>query len=94
MALVKRVELSKLAIKQIRKLPKEIVFSFQQWVLDVEAQGLEEVRKIPGYHDEPLKGSMWGLRSVRLSRAYRAYYRVDHDQVRFVKVERIDKHEY
>ena len=33
--------------------------------------GLEEVRKVPGYHDEPLKGDQAGERSIRLSRSYR-----------------------
>lgn len=88
------VELSTLTKKQLKKLPIHIVVSFQNWVEDVETRGLEEVRKTPGYHDEPLKGELKGLRSVRLSRAYRAYYRVEGSTVQFVSVERIDKHEY
>lgn len=44
------------------------------WALAVETYGLEEVRKVPGYHDEPLKGKRAGQRSIRLSRAYRAIY--------------------
>lgn len=88
------VELSTLAKKQLRKLPTHIVVSFQNWVEDVEERGLEEVQKVPGYHDEPLRGELRGLRSIRLSRAYRAYYRIVDEAVRFVRVERIDKHEY
>lgn len=88
------VELSSLVKKQLKKLPVHIVVSFQNWVEDVEERGLEEVRKIPGYHDEPLRGELKGLRSIRLSRGYRAYYRIVDDQVTFVNVERIDKHEY
>jgi len=42
------------------------------WVAAVELDGVEEVRKAPGYHDEPLKGSRAGQRSIRLSRSYRA----------------------
>lgn len=71
-----------------------IVINFQNWVEDVEARGLDEVRKIPGYHDEPLKGALKGFRSIRLSRGYRAYYQVIEGAVKFVSVERIDKHEY
>jgi len=88
------VELSALVRKQLKKLPIHIVVSFQNWVEDVEERGLEEVRKIPGYHDEPLRGELKGLRSIRLSRGYRAYYRIIDGQVQFVNVERIDKHEY
>jgi proteic killer suppression protein len=56
--------------------------------------GLEEVRKVPGYHDEPLKGSRQGQRSIRLNRAYRAIYVVVQDDVQFVSVEEVNKHEY
>ncbi|MBX3020551.1 MAG: type II toxin-antitoxin system mRNA interferase toxin, RelE/StbE family [Bdellovibrionales bacterium] len=92
--MINSVELSSLAQKQLKKLPMHIVVSFQNWVEDVEERGLEEVRKIPGYHDEPLRGELKGLRSIRLSKAYRAYYRVVDGAIRFVNVERIDKHEY
>jgi proteic killer suppression protein len=49
---------------------------------------------IPGYHDEPLKGALKGQRSIRLSKAYRAYCRVVKDAVEFLRVEGVDKHEY
>lgn len=91
---IRIIHLSALVKKQLKKLPVHIVISFQNWVEDVEERGLEEVRKTPGYHDEPLKGGLKGLRSIRLSRGYRAYYRVFTEQVKFVNVERIDKHEY
>lgn len=92
--MINSVELSSLVKKQLKKLPIHIVVSFQNWVEDVEERGLEEVRKIPGYHDEPLRGELKGLRSIRLSRGYRAYYRIVDGQVKLVNVERIDKHEY
>ena len=66
------VALSSLAKKQLKRLPVYIVVNFQNWVEDVEARGLEEVRKIPGYHDEPLKGELRGFRSIWFSRDYRA----------------------
>lgn len=91
---INAVELSSLAKKQLKKLPVHIVVSFQNWVEDVEERGLEEVRKTPGYHDEPLRGELRGLRSIRLSKAYRAYYRIVEGSIHFVNVERIDKHEY
>lgn len=92
--MINSVELSSLVKKQIKRLPIHIVVSFQNWAEDVEARGLEEVRKIPGYHDEPLRGELRGFRSIRLSRGYRAYYQVVGGAVKFVNVERIDKHEY
>jgi hypothetical protein len=39
-------------------------FGQSYWVDDVEERGLEEVRKIPGWHDEPLKGERKGQRSI------------------------------
>lgn len=66
----------------------------QNWVEDVEERGLEEVRKIPGYHDESLRGDRGGQRSIRLSRSYRAFYRLLSDHVVFVLVEEVNKHEY
>ena len=75
-------------------IPRHVAVKLQDWVEDVEDRGLEEVRKIPGYHDEPLTGVLRGLRSIRLSKSYRAYYRIVRDAVEFVRVERIDKHVY
>lgn len=91
---INTIELSSLAQKQLKKLPTHIVISFQNWVEDIEGRGLEEVRKIPGYHDEPLRGELKGIRSIRLSKAYRAYYRIVDGTIRFIRLERIDKHEY
>jgi proteic killer suppression protein len=56
----------------LRKLPIHIVRNLQLWIFQVESLGISEVRKIPGYHDEPLTGNRKGQRSARLSKAYRA----------------------
>jgi len=69
---IRTVVLSKRAQKDIMTVPDHIVAKLQGWVLDVEYRGLEEVRKVPSYHDEPLKGPLKGLRSIRLSLSYRA----------------------
>jgi proteic killer suppression protein len=89
-----RVEITRLAEKQLRKLPRHIVGNLMIWVAAVEHDGLEEVRKVPGYHDEPLKGDRRGQRSIRLSRAHRAIYEVKGDTARFVSIEEVSKHEY
>jgi toxin HigB-1 len=92
--MIRRVEVTKLAAKQLRKLPRHIVNNLMIWVAAVEHDGLEEVRKVPGYHDEPLKGDRAGQRSIRLSRSYRAIYEIKADTAKFVSVEEVSKHEY
>lgn len=94
--MISRVELSKAVERQIKgnKLPGHVVVKLQAWVDDVETRGVEEVRKIPGYHDEPCKGDMTGYRSIRLSRSWRAYYGIKSGEVKFILIERVDKHEY
>jgi proteic killer suppression protein len=89
-----RVEIAKFAAKQLARLPRHIVDGLMIWVAAVEHDGLEEVRKVPGYHDEPLKGARAGQRSIRLSRAYRAIYVVRQGSVEFVSVEEVSKHRY
>ena len=82
------------AKKDIRKVPLHIQTKLLGWVDDVEERGLEAVRKIPGWHDEPLKGTRKGQRSIRLSRSYRAIYIIKKGRAEFVSVEEVNKHEY
>lgn len=53
-------ELTKKAEKQVEQLPAYIVLKLAAWIEDVGSDGINEVRKIPGYHDEPLKGERKG----------------------------------
>jgi toxin HigB-1 len=93
--MIRRVELSSLARKQVKKTPRHIVENLAAWVDDVDSRGLEEARKVPGYHDEPLHGEHQGQRSIRLSRSYRAIYTVKGEGVaQFVWIEEITKHAY
>lgn len=65
-----------------------------EWMDSVTEEGLEETRKIPGYHDEGLKGERRGQRSIRLSRSYRAVYViVGWDSAKGVRVEEVSKHD-
>jgi proteic killer suppression protein len=65
------------------------------WIRAVELSGLEMVRRLPGSHDEPLKGPRAGQRSIRLSQSYRAIYVLDEEnQVKFVRIEEVSKHGY
>jgi proteic killer suppression protein len=93
--MIRRVELTRRAEKQVRRIPVHVGEKLSHWVYLVMEIGLEEVRKIPGFHDEPLVGRRHGMRSVRLSRAYRALYRVvPQGDIEVVCVEEVSKHGY
>jgi proteic killer suppression protein len=93
--MIRRVELTRRAEKQARRLPVHVSEKLWAWVYLVMESGLQEVRKIPGFHDEPLVGRRRGMRSVRLSRAYQAMYRIVHEgDVELVSVEEVSKHGY
>jgi proteic killer suppression protein len=91
---IRTVVLSDGAAKDLRNVPSFIRDKLLTWVSAVELSGLEEVRKTPGYHDEPLKGCRRGQRSIRLNRAYRAIYTVVSDGAQFVSIEEVSKHNY
>ena len=92
---ITRVEITKWAQKEIRKLPAHIVVKLLEWVQAVNHFSLENVRKISGFHDEPLKGKRLGQRSIRLSRGYRAIYIIKKDNsIEFVSIEEAHKHRY
>lgn len=81
--------------KQLPRLPVHIVRNLQKWALQVESLGIQEVRQIIGYHDEPLRGGRNGQRSIRLSKSYRAFYiEVEGGEVNLIQVQEINKHEY
>lgn len=89
------IHLSKRAKNDLLQVPHYIRIQFLAWVEAVQLEGLEKVRKIPGYHDEPLKGKRAGQRSIRLNRSYRAFYKVlANNEIEFVEVIEVNKHEY
>jgi len=93
--MITRVGISDAAEKDLKRVPKNIVRKLFFWVELVENNGLAEVRKIPGFHDEPLKGRLKGTRSIRLSNAYRAFYVIKVDNtVELVSIEAVNKHYY
>lgn len=95
MANIYSVHVSKTALKQLKKVPVYIGLKLQAWIDDVGERGLNAVRKIPGFHDEPLKGKRLGQRSIRLNQAYRAIYEIDDDGViEFIEILEVNKHEY
>ena len=92
---IHEVVLSKKAERDLRKIPLHVVLKLQAWVDDVKHQGLSKVKKMPGYHDEPLKGKRNGQRSIRLSKAYRAIYLLkDNSEIEFIEIIEVNKHDY
>ena len=92
--LVTIVNLTSKAKKDLNKIPDYIQIKFYSWAKDVEEFGLAEIRKIPGFHDEPLRGKRKGQRSIRLSKAYRAIYEVVDGEPQIVEVQEVNKHKY
>ncbi len=92
--LIQVVEVSISVKKNLHKVPLPIKKKLFTWVAAVEEVGLSEVRKIPGYHDEPLKGDRKGQRSIRLNKQWRAIYRVINKKIEFVLIEEVTPHDY
>lgn len=88
------VAVTKRAEKSLIRVPRHVAVNFLLWKQEVEHHGVETVQRIAGYHDEPLKGKLYGVRSVRLGVGYRAYYRVVKGEVRTLVVEEVNKHDY
>ena len=88
-----KIGLTKFAEKQLTKLPSHIKEALQYWAETVQRYGIHEVRKLKGYHDEPLKGERKGQRSIRLNKAYRAIYIEVNGGIEICVIE-VNKHEY
>lgn len=90
-----KVVLNKTVKHDLKKIPVYIAVKLYEWIEAVSHDGLLEVRKTPGFHDEPLKGKRKGQRSIRLSKAYRAIYEIGADgQMEIVEVIEVNKHDY
>lgn len=92
--MIKVVDVALSVKKNLHKIPLPIKKKLFTWVAAVEERGLNEVRKIPGYHDEPLKGNRQGQRSIRLNKQWRAIYRVINKKIEFVLIEEVTPHDY
>lgn len=89
------VVITKNAKRDLQKVPSYIALKLAAWIEAVSHDGLLEVRKIPGFHDEPLKGNRTGQRSIRLSKAYRAIYEIDNNgEIEIVQILEVNKHDY
>lgn len=93
MRIITKVMISRFAEKQIERLPDYISDAFADWIETVEEMGIRYVRRLPGYHDEPLKGRRLGERSVRLNRSYRVFYIETVEEIEITGIE-VNKHDY
>lgn len=92
--MIKVVDVALSVKKNLHKIPLQIKKKLFTWVAAVEERGLNEVKKISGYHDEPLKGDRQGQRSIRLNKQWRAIYRVIDKKIEFVLIEEVTPHDY
>ena len=89
------VVVSKKAKDSLRTVPVHIARKVGTWNDSVAHDGLLAVRKIPGFHDEPLKGDRKGQRSIRLSKAYRAIYVIGASgNIEIAEIIEVHKHDY
>lgn len=88
-----QVRISRFAEKQLKRIPSQIKEALRYWAESIELIGLSQTRKLPGYHDEPLKGDRKGQRSIRLNRSYRAIYVETVKEIEIIVIE-VNKHEY
>lgn len=90
------VILSPFVQKRIKKLPKYVQQTLRTWSTLIEEHGIHNMRRVPGYHDEPLKGQRKGQRSSRLSRDYRVIYEEQNCSLRviYIFVVEANKHDY
>lgn len=92
--LINKIVLHKHVLKSLGFLPDFIIDKLEMWIQTVERVGIEETRKISGFHDEPLKGNRKGQRSIRLNRSYRAIYIIKTSSIEFIEVIEVNKHDY
>ena len=89
------VVLSEKAKDNLRTVPAYIARKVGSWIDSVAHDGILAVRKIPGFHDEPLKGERKGQRSIRLSKAYRAIYIIGRQgNIEIAAIIEVNKHDY
>lgn len=88
-----RILSSKKFEKQLAKVPEYIRKKVLLWIFLVENNGISEVARSIGFHDEPLLGQRYGQRSVRMNRSYRLIYRIIEDRV-FIELLEVHKHDY
>ena len=80
-------------VRQIRKLPAEILKRYEKWKDIVAVSGPQGLRLIKGFNDEVLSGEWKGHRSSRLGQQYRVIYRIEKVSI-LVEVVSVTPHDY
>jgi hypothetical protein len=89
------VDLSRVK-KQLKagKLPPQVRRKLKEWAELIDFFGLEASRRVRGFNDEQVTGQ-GDLRSVRLGRSWRLFYKEIHGhQLVVVRVEKVTHHVY
>lgn len=93
--MITEIQITKQALKDLKRTPQYIQEKFRAWLVAVNKAGLEDTRKRPGWHDEPLIGDRKGQRSIRLNKQWRAIYIIKQNgQVEFIEVKEVTPHDY
>jgi addiction module RelE/StbE family toxin len=80
-------------IRQIRRLPIEVLKRYEKWKDIVAISGPRGLRLIRGFNDEALSGEWKGHRSSRLGQQYRVIYRIERGSI-LVEIVNITAHDY
>lgn len=93
--MITEVKITKSALKDLRRTPSYLQEKFRAWLVAVNKAGIEETKKRPGWHDEPLLGERKGQRSIRLNKQWRAIYIIKNNgTIEFIEVTEVMPHEY
>jgi proteic killer suppression protein len=89
------VELTKNAEKDLRRLPRNVLILFGEWIETIEIDGYDEMKKIKGYRDHALKGKRLGQRSSSLTYSYRVIYEYKSEKnIKIIEVLEVNNHDY
>ena len=89
-----RVKIEDKLLDKVARMPPQIGRKLLFWIEAVAHDGIEAVRKVPGYHYEGLRGKRAGQRSIRLNKAYRAIYIEVEGEPVVIEIIEVSKHKY
>lgn len=75
------------------KIPKEILKKYEVWKQIVYHSGVDGLKEIKGFNDEPLKGNWKGHRSSRLNNKYRVIYKEEKGLLKIYVLD-VNSHDY
>lgn len=84
---------TRVAEKQLDKLPAYLLKRYEKWKDIVQLSGPEGLRSIKGFYDHALQGKWQGHRSSSLNENYRVIYTVNRDEI-CIRVVEVNPHDY